>query len=116
MRLVAYREDTWMDRKTDFRQWDHLARAYGAELILVEQNDKLPNDGVVVVLDQIGVTPLSEFVHPEECSYLFGHTGLNNLPDLISHRYSVRIATPKDISLFGVTAAAIVLHDRAVKK
>jgi hypothetical protein len=62
-----------------------------------------------------GLEPLSEFMHPEECCYLFGpdHSALvmDREPD-----HSVFIAYPGDLAMFSWVSAAVVLYDRAVKR
>lgn len=113
--LIAYRESSWMDRKADFRQWDHLARAYGSELALLEREEVPDPIRQLVVVDEVGAIALKDFTHPEECDYLFGYTGLNDLPSMYPDALSVRIVTPVSICLFGVVAAAIVLEDRQRK-
>lgn len=105
-----------MDRQTDLRQWDHLARAYGAELVLLEQSETPAPERTLVVVDQVGEISLQDFEHPQECDYLFGRTGLNDLPSMYSSAPSVRIETVEPISLFGVCAASAVLEDRKRKR
>lgn len=114
--LIAYRESTWFDRQTDFRQWDHLARAYGAEMTLLEQTESPDPKRTLIVVDETGETSLQDFEHPQECDYLFGRTGLNDLPSVYPFARSIHIETLVAISLFGVCAASIVLEDRKRKR
>lgn len=114
IKLVACRERTWLDAKTDYRQWDNLARAFGVELQMIDELIAIDSAGVLIVVDERGEQELANFVHPVTCTYLFGRTGLNNIPALIDCDASVRIAS-KYISLFGISAASIILHDRRMK-
>lgn len=112
--IIAYAEPSWFNEpKIEHRLWDHLCRAYGIGFRLIEEWPEL--DGHIVVFDQAGEQNLTEFIHPEDCIYVFGRTGLNDLHKLISCDVSVRIDTPKPISLFGICAASMVLHDRMMK-
>jgi len=115
-KVVAFAESTWMDPKTDRRMWNQLGRAYGVTTSLWDQWDP-PDDAqsAVVLVDQRGATPLTEFEHPVEATYVFGRTGMNRMLQEIQHDHSVRIDTPHPISLFGISAAAIVLADREAK-
>ncbi len=114
IRIVAHREAKWMDRRADSSQWDQLARAYEAELQLINDDDLYTTvDTTVVVVDEEGVTEIESFQHPDDATYIFGRTGMSvmNFP----HDVSVRIDTPQPKSLFGVEAAAIVLQHRATQ-
>ncbi len=118
-RFVAYREHTWLDAKADRAQWRQLIRAFGHEntdlQMITEWDDSIAGGLPVVLLDQEGTRPLNGFVHPAACCYVFGRTGMNHLMEEVPHDFSVCIDTPHPISLFGVTAAAIVLADREAK-
>jgi len=114
--VVAYKEPSWMDENTDFRLWSSVTRAYGLELTLLDPDDELRfNKNVVVVLvDQQGEQDLDDFVHPENCVYVFGRTHTNDLMKT-PHQHSVAIKYPGAVCLFGFQAAAIVLADRQRK-
>lgn len=113
--LIAYAEPTWLDAKTDHRMWDQLARAYGGTSMVWGEHYPPPTQGALVLVDQRGKVSLSEFVHPPHCTYVFGRTGMNRMLEEVAHDHSIRIDTPNPISLFGVSAAAIVLADREAK-
>lgn len=114
IKLVARREHTWMDRKTDYRQWDQLVRAMGAELQLLEDNELYEPHGEIIVVDQNGQYALPDFIHPKEGTYVFGRTGCADLTVTVPHSRSVRIDTG-GISLFGCEAASMLLYDRSQK-
>ena len=115
--VIAMRERTWLDEKYDFRQWEHLCRNYGADLIMVDTVPEiiamdLPRP--VVVWDESGTVGHQGFKHPKDGAYVFGKTHVNGFHRDIIHDYSVRINTPyNDPCLFGVPAAAIALESRA---
>lgn len=113
--IIAFREKGWFDKRTDYRMWDHLCRAFGQEFQMVSEWSEATAKGPIVVLEQTGDTNLEKFIHPSICTYVFGRTGLNNLSKQIPYATPVKIATENPISLFGVEAAAIVLYDRALK-
>lgn len=104
--------------KTDYRQWDHLCRAFGAELQMISDWSEaiIPNGHSVVVLDEPGEHSLSSFEHPENVVYVFGRTGLNNLASFIDCDACVRIEYEPDLPLFGISACSMVLYDRSLKQ
>jgi len=113
--VVAYREESWMNPKADWRQWDHLTRAYGVDLMLLDRGVELGTvelTGDIVVLDEDAEMILDYFTHPEDAIYVFGRTGHAFLHKQIPNNVSVRIDTPNPICLFGCEAAAIVLEHR----
>lgn len=116
-RILAYKEHTWMDDITDRAMWRHLCRAYDVEVTLLSSKELIQPiaNEVVVILDEQGKICLEEFVHPEECVYVFGRTLQNKLIE-IPHDHSVVINYPGTNCLFGVSAASIVLADRLRKK
>jgi len=117
--VVAYKESTWMDDRTDFRQWDHLCRAYDATLVMVSEfhQCEILDDVSVVLLDQFGETELSVFEHPAKSAYVFGRTSCGSLVGKIPADHTVRIETPKPIEgIFGVSICAAVLYDREMKR
>ena len=118
IKVIAFRERTWIDFRTDFRQWDQTCRAYGVSLQLIERDwneAEIPTGHSVVILDQAGAVDLVEFVHPENAVYIFGRTGMNDLLTAIEHDCSVRIETPQPKSMFGISVCGAVLHDRRSK-
>lgn len=118
VQVIACTDRGWVDRKTDYQQWTHACRAFGADLLLVNDLSELTESdlkGTIVVLEESGKTNLSEFEHPSNCTYIFGRSGLNNIQDKVVHDETVRICTPCPICLFGITAVGIVLNDRMRK-
>jgi hypothetical protein len=76
---------------------------------------ELPPGHEVVALDETGDVMLHEFRHPEKAVYVLGYSGLIGLQKHIPADYSVRVDTPHDFSIFGISIAAIVLYDRMIK-
>ena len=113
-KVIGMYEGGWMDSRTDRRMWDNLCRAYGAELQMVNDWSEaiVPVGFTVVVCDEEGKTDLADFTHPEDAVYAFGKSreGLGYL--MQSQGVSLRITTPNSVSMFGVSAAAIILEDR----
>ena len=113
--VYAFRDSGWIDYRTDYQQWNHACRAFNADLKLVYEHHEIKPEGTVVIIEEQGDIELSDFEHPEHCTYVFGRSGLNGLHNMIEHDHVVRIKTPKDICLFGITAVGIVLRDRMMK-
>lgn len=115
-RVLAYKEPTWMDKNTDFRHWANVTRAFGVELTLLNPSDNMifETDEIVVIVDEQGVCDIEDFVHPEDCVYVFGRTHMNKLIKT-PHDFSVRIAYEGKNCLFGSQACAIILEDRRRK-
>lgn len=114
--IIAFRDDGWMPPNTDYRMWDHICRAYGADLQMVRywEEAELPEGYKVVLVDEAGTDVVGDFEYPEKASYVFGRTHLS-LPASVpgdDFDYVLRINTPRPISFFGVSAVAIVLEDR----
>jgi hypothetical protein len=64
-----------------------------------------------------GQVPLSEFRHPENAVYIFGPDNQNVDPDDLPPDYqSVHVETASHHDMYSWVAAAIVLHDRMVKR
>lgn len=116
--VIACRDSGWVDFNTDYQQWNHTCRAFNAKLQMAEclKLACLPPGVPVVVLEEQGDTLLRDFVHPEDCVYVFGRSCLNGIQNMVKHDHVVRIATPKEICLFGVSAVSIVLYDRLMKQ
>ena len=115
--VVAWKEPTWFDANADRALYRFTCRAYNVELRMLDRDEEanISIEDTVVVLDEQGKIPLSEFDHPEECVYVFGRTHMNDLIDKVPHDYSVVIDYPGDTTMFGATACAIVLADRQRK-
>lgn len=106
--IVGFKEKNWFNPRTDFALWNQLCRAYNEEFSWY--SDWIPQpDSPIVVFDEDGDTKLKDFIHPPNATYVFGRTAQYRLQDIVLCEYSVRIETPKQHSLFGVEAAAIML-------
>ena len=117
--IIACREKGWLDERADFRQWDHLCRSMGGEelqLVYRLEDIEFPKDRPIVILDESAETHLKDFVHPENAVYVFGRSCLNKMQDAYYSDYAVRVDTPANCNMFGVTVAAIVLYDRNLKR
>lgn len=115
MKIVAYYDDGWFDHQvTDFRMWDHLCRAYDVDLEMVHhwKEVKSQTDKPIYIFIENGTIPLVEFDLDPEGIYVFGRTALDLASEVKSYKESIRIETPKEISLFGVVAAAIFIHEK----
>jgi hypothetical protein len=79
---------------------------------MIDSADDCQFDGPVVAFDERGELTLDEFEHLETATYVFGRSSHDVLAKT-PHDVSVRIVTANPVrTLFGVSAAAIVLHDR----
>ncbi len=113
MKVLAFHDKGWYDsRRTEFRLYDQLCRAYNVEFKMIrDRNDLLAEKcNRLVVFDEDGLIKLSKFNHPEDSIYLFGRSG-QILVKEFPNATSVRIETPKKIPLFGAVACGIVLED-----
>ena len=112
VKVIALYDAGWLPNRTDRRMWDHLCRAYGAELQMVESWDEaeIPEGHALIVFDQIG-TPMSDFKHPKDAVYAFGRSRLS-LAYVAEAVHVISIETPNPISLFGISAGSIALEDR----
>jgi hypothetical protein len=125
VKIVAFYEDHWMPPGTDRAQWDHLCRAYNADLQMVRSWDEVDiEEGCrVYILDEHGdfdlnepsdiaeamITALGDL--PEKIVLVFGRTAMD-LPTFLpegSWHASYRITTPTPVPMFGVNAGAIAL-------
>jgi hypothetical protein len=115
--IAALREKGWLDETTDRAQWFNMTRSFQADLQLVRDfpDIVIPENYSVVILDESAVTPLQDFVHPENAIYIFGRSTLNNIQDKIKHDYSVKIVTPEFKGMFGVSAAGALLYARSLQ-
>lgn len=117
-KIVAFREPTWLSTKTDFRQWDHLCRAYSVDLQMVDSWSEadVPSGYRVAIMDEDGTQPLESFLLSLKAQpfydivYVFGRTGMNLMSEIPSYDHSIYIDTPNKISLFGISAGSILLY------
>lgn len=126
LKVIAFYEDHWMAPGTDKAQWDHLCRAFGADLQMIRSWEEavVGEDEWVILLDETGQedlckpadldlvinTQLSGIV-PEKVTMVFGRTA-QDLPTALptsAYDYVFKLHTPNSISMFGVNAAAISL-------
>ena len=120
IKIIALRESGWLDRNADNGIWHLVCAAYGIDskdFFLFDDLIDIPNviSGTIVVMDEQGETNLNDFTHPEDATYIFGRTHVNDLIE-IPHDHSVVIPYPGNGTLFGVTAAAITFADRLRKE
>ena len=115
--VVAHRDSKWGARKLDQCQWAEVCGSFDAELWMIDSEDdydfsRMARLGPVVVFDEHGDIPLGDFQHLKDATYVFGRSGhdvLSNTPC----DASVKIVRPNPTrTLFGVSAAAIVLNNR----
>lgn len=117
VKVIACWDKGWVDWKTDYQQWSHACRAFGAEFELVKNLEEFerPNASVVVLEEQ-GVLTLDDFIHPMNVVYIFGRSGMNGIQANIDYDHMVKIpVVDPSVCLFGITAVGIVLRDRMVK-
>jgi len=129
--IIAKNEKGWLDEKTDFFQWEHLAvHAYKVDKVhlvhsISEVIDEYPNLKRVFLeppantnLIENSLLELKDYDHPKNCIYIFGNSSSNNIRLIRPQDDIVTIHTPnpKATAIFGVCIAAIVLYDRERKK
>jgi len=116
--ILAFRDKGWYnERRTEYRLYDHLCRAYGVEFKFVSSSEevkKIAKGKKIIIFDENGDIPLSDFKHEKDAFYVFGRTGQDLRKDFPNHIF-VRIETPYQIALFGAVACGIVLEDRRRK-
>lgn len=112
IKVIAFYEDHWMPPGTDHAQWDHLCRAYGAELQMVRDwtEAEIPEGAQVVLIDEAGVSDVPLFII-EDLVLVFGRSAQDLITAIPSDKWdsSYVIHTPNNVPMFGVSAAAIVL-------
>ena len=126
IKVISFYEDHWMPPATDRAQWDHLCRAYGADLQMVRSWEEaiVDPDSWVVLLDEAGLMDLAEIgdidkavensqfgTMPDKITLVFGRTAqdlMTFLPEG-SWNFAFRITTPHAIPMFGVNACSIAL-------
>ena len=111
VRVIAFYEDHWMPPGTDHAQWDHLCRAFGAELQMIRSWEEadIPPNARVILIDEAGEE--SPPVLTGETVFVFGRSAqdlVTAIPEL-EWDTSYVIKTPNAVPMFGVSAAAIVL-------
>lgn len=97
---------------TDRAQWQHLARAFGAKANLIRDWSEvsLPEGTAIILADEKGAVESRDFAWPTgDIALVFGRSG-QDLP--VAQHSSIKVATPEPISMFGITAAAVILRDR----
>jgi hypothetical protein len=118
--ILSFRDD-FFKGPTDAAVWRQVTRAFGVNHVrFIDNGTVVLNFDKIVIFDEVGEIPLSEFVHPEGMAYLFGCTAMNNLPAMYPLvKTTVKIVTPFSVpggGMFGPNAAAIVLYDRFIKQ
>lgn len=126
IKIISFYEDHWMPPATDHAQWDHLCRAYSADLQMIRRWEEaiIEPDEWVVLLDEDGYMDLAEIgdidkavdesesgVFPEKITLVFGRSAQNLITYLPegSWNFAFKITTPQAIPMFGVNAASIAL-------
>jgi hypothetical protein len=112
VKVIAFREDGWMPPNTDFRQWDHLCRAYGVDLQMIDrwEEAEVPDGATVIGADEAGAVDVRECSPPNgDVVYVFGRSS-QDLTRTISAHMFVSIRTPHPISMFSIAAGAILLE------
>ena len=112
IKIIAFYEDHWMPPGTDKAQWDHLCRAYGAELQMVRdwsEADIHPDEHVILV-DEEGTEELPHLMMGKVV-FVFGRSAQNLTTSIPDTEWDAvyRIETPHAIPMFGISAASIVL-------
>lgn len=113
IKLIAFYEDQWMPPGTDYQQWNHLAMAFGAQLQMIRDwaAAVIPDGHIVAVADEAGTEDSTTYAHPADIVYVFGRSG-QDLINLVPHDVSISVSTPTPSSMFGISAAAMILRDR----
>jgi hypothetical protein len=112
LKIIAFYEDYWMPPGTDHAQWDHLCRAYGAELQMIRDWSEAnisPNDHVVLI-DEAGGDEIPH-LSVGNSVFIFGRSAQDLTTTIPEDEWdaSYVIRTPNNTSLFGISAASIVL-------
>lgn len=114
IKLIAWREDGWMPPNTDRRQWEAVARAYGADLQMIGDwvEAEVPAGYSVILVDEAGSDELGDFAPPAgDVVYVFGRSQ-SHLESLAGGAKDgavrIGVVNPRH-SLFGCCAAAVVL-------
>jgi hypothetical protein len=112
LKVIAFYEDHWMPPGTDHAQWDHLCRAYGAELQMVRDwtEATIPVGSRVILIDEAGDDDITPFML-DHLVLVFGRSAQDLITAIPENEWdaSFTIKTPNNVSMFGVSAAAIVL-------
>jgi len=112
MKVIAYYERGWFDSEvTDFRMWDHLCRAYGVELQMINDWSEavIPQSSTIYLMDEEGNEMLDDHEFDHSGVYVFGRTGMRLPLSIPNYNYIIRIPTPNNICLFGIVSAAVLL-------
>lgn len=113
VKVIAMYEDGWLSPNADFRMWDLVCRAYGAELQMVNAWTEaiIPANHELVLFSELGTETLADLRHPNDAVYGFGRSQLD-LSAVMASSHVVRIEVPFPVTMFGVSAVAIALEDR----
>jgi hypothetical protein len=112
VKVIAFYEDHWMPPGTDKAQWDHLCRAYGVDLQMVRtwEEAEISPEETVAIVDEAGSSyQVNNLKSIPNCVLVFGRSNQDLTTCIPDYDLSVRIQTPRDVSMFGVSAAAIIL-------
>ena len=119
IQVITYRDAYFADvSPLDTALWRQVTNNFGIAPVRFVDDDINIDLNNLVVFDENGEIPLAEFKHPENATYLFGCTGMQNIHEMYPSAPSVRIEVPQLVinrGMFGSQAAAIVLYDRERK-
>lgn len=132
--LLAAWEEGWLQPDTEAFIWRQLCNAFDVDKCMavprripvrtsVFQYDCIQDALGESTCEPIYLMPaktvkgdnLATFEHPENACYIFGRAGENNKRHMQEGDRAVTIYSPKNVDIFAVNAAAIVLYDRMVK-
>lgn len=123
VQLFALRERGWLQPDVEDFIWKQLRHAYGAQATLFATRDAL--------IEALGATPLPRvfllpaatergevlefYRHPASAVYIFGNAfdGLRDVRRATDA--ALTVYTPKQVDMFAVNVAAILLQDRERK-
>jgi len=113
VKVIVYYEEGWLPPVTDWRYWDHLCRAYGADLQMINAWDEavVPDGYSVCAVDEAGVTEIKNYAPPTDVVYVLGNSTSSPLLLLgASADDSIRVDTPEDVCPFPISIGGILLH------
>lgn len=117
VKVLAFR-DEFFPARIDACLWRQISRSFNVKTTFINCGVETIDPTNVVVFDETGSIPLTEFKHPENATYIFGATGMDMIQQYFPSAPCVRIEVSALVSkqgLFGPQAAAIVLYDREAK-
>ena len=114
VKLISFYEDQWIAPGADRAYFGQLAKAFGVDWQMIREwsEAEIPEGSSIVVCEQVGSVDLKDFEHPEKAVYVFGRTGHNITNVIPSYDHSLHIPTPRNISLFSIEAASIIMVHR----